>query len=268
MLDAVKLPVFINGENMKVLVPVKRVMDAYVKPRIKSDGSGIEENKMSINPFDEIAVEEAVSLKEKGIVSEVILVSIGDKSVQETIRHGLALGADKGIHVSAEVSLDPLNIAKILKNIALRESVSLVVMGKQAIDNDNNQTGQMLAGLLDWPQHTFASQLTIENETLTVVREVDGGLETLFSKLPAVVTTDLRLNEPRYASLPNIMKAKRKPLETLELEAFDINLIPRFEVLSYEAPAKREAGVMLSSTDELIAKLKVEFPLLGEKDKL
>lgn len=249
---------------MNVLVPIKRVMDAYVKPRVKADGSGMEDNKMSINPFDDIAVEEAVSMKEKDLVSEVIIVSIGDKSVQETIRHALALGADRAIHIQTDELYDALNIAKLLKNVALRESVSLVIMGKQAIDNDNNHTGQMLAGLLEWPQHTFASQLSIKNENVTVVREVDGGLETLSSNLPAVITTDLRLNEPRYASLPNIMKAKRKLIEVLDVNALGVDITQRSEVLSYAYPPEREAGVMLSSVDELLEKLKVEIPMLGE----
>lgn len=247
---------------MKVLVPVKRVMDAYVKVRIKNDGSGIEDNKMSINPFDDIALEEAIALKEKGLVEEVIVVSIGNKMVQETLRHGLALGSDRGIHILTDELLDSLTIAKVLKNIALRESVSLVLMGKQAIDNDHNQTGQMLAGLLNWPQHTFASHVLLEGTQITVEREIDGGLQTLRSSLPAVITTDLRLNEPRYASLPNIMKAKRKPIESLMLDDLDVVINPRCEILSYDSPPERAVGEMLNSADELLERLNSDLPML------
>lgn len=249
---------------MKVLVPIKRVIDAYVKVRIKSDHSGVEENKMSINPFDEIAIEAAVTLKEKGLASEVILISIGDKGAQETLRQGLALGADRAIHLETQVEYDSLNIARILQHSALEESVSLVIMGKQSIDNDHCQTGQMLAGLLDWPQHTFASKIEFMEEKIKVTREVDGGLETLLSELPAVVTTDLRLNEPRYATLPNIMKAKRKPLMSMSVEALKLPLTKQCEIISYETPKKRSSGEILGSIDELLIKLKENTTVLQE----
>ncbi len=241
---------------MKVLVPIKRVIDPYVKVRLKSDQSGIEDNKMSINPFDDIAVEEAIRLKEKGLITEIILVSIGDKTAQETLRHGLALGADRAIHIQTDLSFDSLNIAKILQNIVANEEIQLVIMGKQAIDNDNNQTGQMLAGLLNWPQHTFASNVKLENNNIKVTREIDGGLETLTSQLPAVITTDLRLNEPRYATLPNIMKAKRKPIASITIEELELTLTNNSQILSYEVPVSRSGGEILSSVDDLIARLK------------
>lgn len=247
---------------MKILVPIKRVIDAYVKVRIKSDDSGVEDNKMSINPFDDIAIEEAVRLKEKNIATEVILVSVGDSSVQETLRHGLALGADRAIHLHSDECFDSLNVAKLLRHVVMKESASLVIMGKQAIDNDNGQTGQMLAGLLDWPQHTFASKVEYSDEQLTVTREIDGGLETLVSKLPAVVTTDLRLNEPRYATLPNIMKAKRKPIDLINVDDLDLSLSAHFEVLSYKAPLERKAGEILGCVDELVERLKETTSLL------
>lgn len=240
---------------MKVLVAVKRVIDAYVKVRVKTDGSGVEDNKMSMNPFDEIAVEEAVRLKEQGKAQEIIVVSIGDKAVQETLRNALALGADRAIHIETESALEPLHVAKILQKVVKDESPDLVILGKQAIDADNNQTGQMLAGLLDWPQATFASKVDFTEEKMSVTREVDGGLETIACPLPAVVTTDLRLNEPRYASLPNIMKAKRKPLDSMPLNDLGLSLKPHTESVHYAPPPAREPGVKVESVDELIAKL-------------
>lgn len=246
---------------MKVLVAIKRVIDPYVKVRLKADGSGVEDNKMSMNPFDEIAVEEAVRLKEKGIASEVCVVSIGDKTVTETLRTALALGCDKAAHYQTDKKFESINIAKILKHAVDAYEPSLVIMGKQAIDGDNNQTGQMLAAKLAWPQLTFVSEVTIDNNDITTVREVDGGLETLKTTLPAVVTTDLRLNEPRYASLPNIMKAKRKPLETIDVESLELGLKQHLEVLSMATPPKREAGEMLADVDSLVA-------CLRDKEKL
>lgn len=248
---------------MKVLVPIKRVIDAYVKVRVKADKTGIEDNKMSINPFDDIAVEEAVRLKEKGLVTEIVAVTVGPQSSQETLRHALALGADSAIHVVSDDSFDALNIAKILAAIVEKASPQLVIMGKQSIDNDNNQTGQMLAGLLDWPQHTFASEVAVTVNSITVTREIDGGLETLASALPAVVTTDLRLNEPRYATLPNIMKAKRKPIEAKSVSDFNVSLTEHAQVLSYDTPAVREAGEMLDSIDDLVAALKDKEKVIG-----
>lgn len=240
---------------MKVLVAVKRVIDAYVKVRVKTDGSGVEDNKMSMNPFDEIAVEEAVRLKEQGKAQEITVVSIGAKAVQETLRNALALGADRAIHIETENTLEPLHVAKILQKVVKDESPDLVILGKQAIDADNNQTGQMLAGLLDWPQATFASKVDFTEEKMNVTREVDGGLETIACPLPAVVTTDLRLNEPRYASLPNIMKAKRKPLDSTPLNDLGLSLKPHTESVHYTPPPAREPGVKVESVDELIAKL-------------
>ncbi len=250
-----------RGGRMKVLVAIKRVIDPYVKVRLKADGSGVEDNKMSMNPFDEIAVEEAVRLKEKGIASEVIVVSIGNKAVTETLRTALALGCDKAIHYETEQSFEPLNIAKILTHAVETHGLNLVILGKQAIDGDNNQTGQMLAAKLSWPQLTFVSEVTVENKMLTCVREVDGGLETLKTSLPAVVTTDLRLNEPRYASLPNIMKAKRKPLEVVAVESLDLSLKQHVEVLELATPPKRQAGEMLADVDSLVS-------CLRDKEKL
>lgn len=249
---------------MKVLVPIKRVIDAYVKVRVNAEGSAIEDNKMAINPFDDIALEAAIQLKEQGHVSEVVAVSIGDKSVQETLRHGLALGADRALHIDTAEQLDSLSIAKILKSVVEKEQPQLVILGKQAIDNDNNQTGQMLAGLLDWPQHTFASDINLNQNTVKVTREVDGGLETLSSALPAVITTDLRLNEPRYASLPNIMKAKRKPLDVISEAELGLSLSARYQVLSYQTPPARQAGEMLATVDELVQKLTEEEKVIGE----
>ncbi len=249
---------------MKILVPVKRVVDPYVKIRLKSDNSGVETQniKMAMNPFDEIGVEEAIRLKETGIADEIILVSVGDKSFQETLRHGLALGADRGILIETDEILPPLNIAKILHKIVEREKPELVLMGKQSIDGDNNQTPQMLAGLLGWPQVTYASLIKKESTQMMVTREIDGGLETLAVNLPAVISTDLRLNEPRYASLPNIMKAKQKPLETQLLTDLGLNLKNHVRQVKVEAPKARTAGKMVKSVDELIEKLKNEAKVL------
>lgn len=250
---------------MKILVAVKRVIDPYVRIRVKSDQSGVETNnvKMSMNPFDEIAVEEAVRLKEANIAKEVVLVSIGTNVAQETIRAGLALGADRGILVeTTQAELEPLNIAKILKAIVNKESPDLVILGKQAIDGDNNQTGQMLAALLNWPQGTFASKLSIQNNQAEVVREVDGGLETLSIQLPAVITTDLRLNEPRYASLPNIMKAKQKPIAVFKVDDLDVAIKNHLEILNVKAPPERTAGVKVENAKELIKKLREEAKVI------
>jgi len=243
---------------MKILVPVKRVIDYNVKPRVKLDGSGVDlaNVKMSMNPFDEIAVEEALRLKEKGAASEVVAVSIGPAKAQETLRTALAMGADRAIHVICETDVEPLAVAKILAGIAGEEQPGLVIMGKQAIDDDSNQTGQMLAALLGWGQGTFASKVEVGGESVDVTREVDGGLETVRLKLPAIVTTDLRLNEPRYASLPNIMKAKSKPLTQRTAEDYGVDVAPRLTTLKVEEPAKRQAGVKVGSVDELVEKLK------------
>jgi electron transfer flavoprotein beta subunit len=245
---------------MKILVPVKRVVDKDIKIRVKSDGSGVElaNVKMSMNPFDEIAVEEALRLKEKGQASEIIAVSVGPQQASETIRTALAMGADRGILVKTERPVEPLAVAKILKAIVDQEKPGLVIMGKQAIDDDCNQTGQMLAALTGWPQGTFASKLAIESESVLVTREVDGGLQTVRLKGPAIVTTDLRLNEPRYASLPNIMKAKKKPIEDKSPEAYGVDVAPRLEVLKTVEPPRRKAGVKVKSVAELIDKLKNE----------
>jgi len=250
---------------MKVLVAVKRVVDAYVKIRVKSDETGIETAnvKMSMNPFCEIAVEEAVRLKEKGGVEEIIVVSIGPQQTQETLRTALALGADRAIQVVTDVAVESLAVAKMLKAIVDKESPDMVILGKQAIDTDNNQTGQMLAALLDWPQGTFASEVTLDDGDLTVKREIDGGLETLSMSLPAILTTDLRLNEPRFASLPNIMKAKRKPLDTVTPEDLGVDITPRIEVLKTAAPAEREAGIIVESVAELVDKLKNEAKVIS-----
>src|SRR5881275_1584334 len=241
---------------MKVLVPVKRVVDFNVKVRVKADGSGVElaNVKMSMNPFDEIAVEEAIRLKEKGQASEIICVSIGAQAASETIRTALAMGADRGILVKTNGPVEPLAVAKILKGIVEQEKPGLVIMGKQAIDDDCNQTGQMLAALLGWPQGTFASKLAIEGESVLVTREVDGGLQTVKLKAPAIVTTDLRLNEPRYASLPNIMKAKKKPIDEKTPEAFGVDIAPRLEVLKTSEPPGRKAGAKVKSVAELVEK--------------
>jgi electron transfer flavoprotein beta subunit len=245
---------------VKILVGVKRVIDYNVKIRVKADKSGVETSnvKMSMNPFDEIAVEEAVRLKEKGIATEIIAVSLGPVAAQETIRTALAIGADRGIHVVTDIELQPLAVAKLLKAVVDREKPDLVILGKQAIDDDSNQTGQMLAALAGWPQGTFASKVTPADGHVEVVREVDGGLETVKLTLPAVITTDLRLNEPRYASLPNIMKAKKKPIEQLTPEALGVDPAPRLTVLKVEEPPKRSAGKKVGSIAELVDKLKHE----------
>ncbi len=245
---------------MKVLVAVKRVIDFNVKIRVRADGGGVETAnvKMSMNPFDEIAVEEAVRLKEAGIAKEIVAVSMGAPQCQETIRTALAMGADRGIHVLTDAELQPLAVAKLLKAIVAKEQPQLAILGKQAIDDDSNQTGQILAALLGWGQATFASRLKIEAETATVTREVDGGLETVAIKLPAVVTADLRLNEPRYASLPNIMKAKKKPIEQLTPAALGVDPRPRLQTLKVGEPPKRQAGRKLASVEELVDKLRNE----------
>ena len=245
---------------MKALVAVKRVVDYNVKIRVKADKTGVElaNVKMSMNPFDEIAVEEALRLREKGIVSEVIAVSAGVQQCQETIRTALAMGADRGILIQTDAELQPLAVAKLLKAVVEKEEPGLVIIGKQAIDDDCNQTGQMLAALLGWPQATFASKLVIEGDAALVTREVDGGLETVAFKLPAVVTTDLRLNEPRYASLPNIMKAKKKPIDVVTPEQLGVDAAPRLVTLKVEEPAKRQGGIKVGSVGELIDKLKSE----------
>jgi electron transfer flavoprotein beta subunit len=249
---------------MKILVPVKRVIDFNVKVRVKSDGSGVElaNVKMSMNPFDEIAVEEAIRLKEAGKAAEIVCVSIGPAQAAETIRTGLAMGADRGILVKTDATVEPLAVAKILKAIVDEEKPGLVIMGKQAIDDDSNQTGQMLAALLNWPQGTFASKVVIEGADILVTREVDGGLQTVKLKGPAIVTTDLRLNEPRYASLPNIMKAKKKPIDEKTPEAYGVDIKPRLEVLKTTEPGGRKAGVKVGSVAELVAKLKNEAGVL------
>ncbi|MCW8469489.1 electron transfer flavoprotein subunit beta/FixA family protein [Fluoribacter gormanii] len=249
---------------MKILVAVKRVIDPYVKIRVKSDHSGVETQniKMAMNPFDEIAVEEALRLREKNWATEVIAVSIGGDSSQETLRHALALGADRAVLVQTEDSLESLNIAKILKKIVDDEKPNLVLMGKQAIDGDNNQTPQMLAALLNWPQATYASKIEATSDHLQVTREIDGGLETISVHLPAVVSTDLRLNEPRYASLPNIMKAKKKPLDIRKLDGLGLSLKKHIEVLNVTAPPTRSGGVKVDSVTELLDKLQHEAKVL------
>ena len=243
---------------MKVLVPVKRVLDYNVKPRVKADGSGVDlaNVKMSMNPFDEIAVEEAIRLKEKGVVTEIVAVSIGEAKAQETLRTALAMGADRAILITSEERVEPLSVAKLLAKVVEEEAPQLVILGKQAIDDDNNQTGQMLGALLGWGQGTFASKVEIEGEAAKVTREVDGGLETVSLKLPAIVTTDLRLNEPRYASLPNIMKAKSKPLANKTPADYGVDVSARLTTLKVVEPAKRSAGVKVADVDELVAKLK------------
>ena len=249
---------------MKVLVPVKRVVDYNVKVRVKSDNSGVELDnvKMSMNPFDEIAVEEALRLKEKGIATEVIAISIGSTQVQETIRNALAMGADSGIFVEATNNLEPLNIAKIISSIVKKENIHLLILGKQAIDDDMNATGQMIAALLGWPQATFASKIDISDEKAIVSREVDGGIENIEVSLPAVISTDLRLNEPRYASLPNIMKAKKKPINQIQIDELNLKIEQRLEILRVEEPAKRQSGIMLKTVDELVDKLKNEAKVI------
>ncbi len=249
---------------MKVLVAIKRVIDPYTKVRVKADNSGVETAnvKMTINPFCEIAVEEAIRLKECGVASEVIVVSIGIANCQEQLRSALALGADRAIHLDTEQFCQPLAIAKLLKVIAEREEAQLILLGKQSIDSDNNQVAQMLAGLLTWPQATFASKLKVEGDSAAVTREVDGGLETLQLTLPAVVSTDLRLNQPRYASLPNIMKAKKKPLEVIDVSSLPVEISSSQQTLSVVAPTKREAGVMVGSVAELVDKLRNEAKVI------
>ena len=249
---------------MKILVPIKRVVDFNVKVRVRPDGAGVDTAnvKMSMNPFDEIAVEEAVRLKEKGTATEIVAVSCGVAACQETLRTALALGADRAILIQTDVELQPLAVAKLLRAVVDKESPRLVILGKQAIDDDANQTGQMLAALLDWPQATFASKVDIADSKATVKREVDGGLETVEVALPAVVTTDLRLNEPRYATLPNIMKAKKKPLETLTPEALGVDVAPRLKTLRVTEPAKRKGGGRVADVKELVAKLRNEAKVL------
>jgi electron transfer flavoprotein beta subunit len=245
---------------MKVLVAVKRVIDYSVHIRVKADQSGVETAnvKMAMNPFDEIAVEEAVRLKEKGLATEVIVVSIGGNACQETLRTALAMGADRAMLIQTDLEIQPLSAAKILKLIADKEQPTLIILGKQAIDSDNNQVGQMLAALLGWPQGTFISKVNVENDSVIIIREIDGGLETLKLQLPAVLTTDLRLNQPRYLSLPNIVQAKRKPLEIIAADNFQLDLQPRNHILKVTAPAKRSAGVKVATIKELIQKLKHE----------
>jgi electron transfer flavoprotein beta subunit len=249
---------------MKVLVPVKRVVDFNVKVRVKPDGSGVDlaNVKMSMNPFDEIAVEEAVRLKERGVATEIVAISCGVAACQETLRTALALGADRAILVESSVDLQPLAVAKLVAAIAKKESPQLVLLGKQAIDDDANQVGQMVAALLDWPQATFASKVDIADGKASVKREVDGGLETVEIGLPAVVTTDLRLNEPRYATLPNIMKAKKKPLETVTPEGLGVDVTPRLATVKVEEPAKRVGGGKVASVAELVDKLRNEAKVI------
>jgi electron transfer flavoprotein beta subunit len=245
---------------MKALVPVKRVLDYNLKVKVKADQSGVDlaNLKMSMNPFDEIAVEEAVRLKEKGVVTEIVAVTIGPDQAQETLRTALAMGADRGVLVKAEGEVEPLDVAKILKALCDGEAPQLVILGKQAIDDDSNQTGQMLAALLDWPQATFASKVEVADGHANVTREVDGGLQTLAVELPAIITTDLRLNEPRYASLPNIMKAKKKPIDVKTPGDFGVTVKTRLKVLKVTEPPKRKAGVKVASVEELVDKLKNE----------
>ena len=249
---------------MKILVAVKRVVDFNVKVRVKADGTGVETAnvKMSMNPFDEIAIEEAVRLKEAGVASEIVAVSCGVPACQETLRTALAIGADRAILVETGVELQPLAVAKLLKALCEKESPKLAILGKQAIDDDANQTGQMLAALLGWPQATFASKLKVDGDKAEVTREVDGGLETLSLRLPAVITTDLRLNEPRYVTLPNIMKAKKKSLETLKPEALGVDVAPRLATLKVTEPAKRKAGVKVPDAKALLDKLRNEAKVL------
>ncbi len=250
---------------MKILVPIKRVIDYNVKVRVKPDNSNVDlaNVKMAINPFCEIAVEEAIRLKEAGVASEIIAVSIGDKACQEQLRTALALGADRAIQIETSATLDALNIAKLLQKVVEEEQPKLVILGKQSIDSDNNQTGQMLAALTNMPQGTFASEVKIDGDKVNVTREVDGGLQTVALTLPAIVTTDLRLNEPRYASLPNIMKAKRKPLVVKPASDFGIDLSPRSTLLKVTPPAERQAGIVVESIDELVDKLKNEAKVIS-----
>jgi electron transfer flavoprotein beta subunit len=243
---------------MKLLVPVKRVLDYNVKPRVKADGTGVDlaNVKMSMNPFDEIAVEEAIRLKEKGAATEIVVVSIGPAKAQETLRTALAMGADRAILIVSEEEVEPLGVAKLLQKVAAEEQPGLIILGKQAIDDDSNQVGQMLAALLGWGQGTFASKVEVDGDSVHVTREVDGGLETVRLKTPAIVTTDLRLNEPRYATLPNIMKAKSKPLAQKTPADYGVDIAPRLQVLKVTEPSKRQAGVKVGSVDELIDKIK------------
>ena len=249
---------------MKVLVPVKRVVDYNVKVRVKSDGSGVDiaNVKMSMNPFDEIAVEEATRLKEGGKVTEIVAVTCGVTQAQETLRTAMAIGADRGILVETGAEIEPLGVAKVLKSLADKEQPQLIILGKQAIDDDSNQTGQMLAALLGWPQATFASKVVLEDGKVTVTREVDGGLETVALSLPAIVTTDLRLNEPRYVTLPNIMKAKKKPLETVKPEDLGVDVAPRLKTLSVSEPPKRSAGIKVPDVATLVQKLRTEAKVI------
>jgi electron transfer flavoprotein beta subunit len=249
---------------MKVLISIKRVVDFTVKVRVKSDGSGVDLDnvKMSMNPFDEIAVEEAIRLKERGIVTEIVTVSIGSSDCQETLRTAMAMGADRSILIESENDLEPLAVAKVLKALVLKENPQLVILGKQAIDDDSNQTGQLLAGLLDWPQGTFASKLELASGKAVVTREIDGGLETLELPLPAVITTDLRLNEPRYTTLPNIMKAKKRPLDIVKVGDLQVDATPRLTTLKVEAPRPRQAGIRVASVEELVTKLRDEAKVI------
>ena len=250
---------------MKILVTAKRVVDYNVKVRVKPDGSGVDTSnvKMSMNPFDEIAVEEAVRLREKGVATEVVAVSCGPAACQETLRNALAIGADRAILVETDVDLQPLAVAKLLRAIVAKEAPQLVILGKQAIDDDANQVGQMLAALLDWPQGTFASKVEVGNGKLTVKREIDGGNETVEAALPAVVTADLRLNEPRYATLPNIMKAKKKPLEVVKPDALGVDVAPRLAILGVAEPPKRQGGGKVADVKELVAKLRTEAKVVS-----
>ena len=250
--------------HMKVLIAIKRVIDYNVKIRVKSDQSGVETNnvKMSMNPFDEIAVEEGIQMLESGAASEVVAVSMGPDQCQETIRTALAMGCDRGIHVSTDINLEPLAVAKLLASIVAKENPKLVILGKQAIDDDSNQTGQMLSAILGWSQGTFASNISIEDDNAKVTREIDGGLETLNIKLPSVITTDLRLNTPRYASLPNIMKAKKKPIDTLTPEELKIDVTNRLSTIKVVDPPTREAGVKVETVQELVDKLKNEVKII------
>jgi len=249
---------------MKVLVPVKRVVDYNVKVRVKSDGSGVDiaNVKMSMNPFDEIAVEEATRLKEAGKVTEIVAVTCGVAQAQETLRTAMAIGADRGVLVETGPEIEPLGVAKVLKALAVEEQPQLIILGKQAIDDDSNQTGQMLAALLGWPQATFASKVVLEDGKVTVTREVDGGLETVALSLPAIVTTDLRLNEPRYVTLPNIMKAKKKPLTTVKPEDLGVDVTPRLKTVKVAEPAKRSAGVKVPDVATLVQKLRTEAKVI------
>ena len=249
---------------MKVLVGVKRVIDYNVNILVKSDGSGVEKSnvKMAMNPFCEIAVEEAIRLKEAGTATEVVAVSIGEAKAQETLRTALALGADRAVHIVSDTDLEPLAVAKLLKSVAEKEEANMIILGKQSIDGDNNQTGQMLSAMLNWSQATFVSNVECDGDNVIATREVDGGLETIKVKAPTVVTTDLRLNEPRYASLPQIMKAKKKPIDSLSIDELGVDVSPRLEVLKVEEPEKRAAGIKVASVDELVDKLRNEAKVI------